>query len=418
MSDAPNGEDAARLRADRSAAYQRLLRRPDDPDRPAFLELFFDLVYVFALTQLTHLLIKKLNWQGAFEAAVLLLALWWIWVLTAWLTDQFDPQHPAVQWHVVVVMLGILLMAILVPEAFGEHGLYFAVLYVAINFGRGVFIRLAARGTDLTRRVLRTAFWFTLSTLLWIPGALVEGWARAVLWLLALSVDYVSAALRWPTPRLGRAPLWELDISEAHLAERYRQVFIIALGEIVLIMGLTFSDTGPSNFTPARTAVLVLSFASAALIWRLYIYRAGAQLASAIRVSPNPHRLSQSASYLHTVMVAGIILTAVGFTLIIENPTEQPPVAWIAGITGGPALFLAGRTGFEYLVYGQVTAPRLLGIAALGILSAFVVHLPPEVTSGAATLVLAAVAVAETARHRRHPRSPTPPATSGQRYTR
>lgn len=107
-----------------------------------------------------------------------------------------------------------------------------------------------------------------------------------MLWLVALGVDYVSAAFRWPTPGLGRAPGWELAIAETHLAERYRQVFIVALGEIVLTMGLTFSDGDFAGFTFDRTTVLVLSFASTALIWRLYIYRAGAQLGPAIAASP------------------------------------------------------------------------------------------------------------------------------------
>ncbi|MFI7606314.1 low temperature requirement protein A [Micromonospora sp. NPDC049366] len=395
---------------DETALYRRLLRRPEDPKQPAFLELFFDLVYVFALTQLTHLLIDNLDWEGAFEAFVLFLALWWIWVLTAWMTDQFDPQHPVVQWYVIVVMIAVLVLAVLVPSGFRGNGLLFAGLYLGIHLARVLFVLFTARGTLLPRRSLRAGFWFTLSALLWIPGALTDGWSRGILWLLALLVDYLSAALRWPTPFLGRAPGWELAITETHLAERYRQVIIVSFGEIVLIMGLTFTGTG-GGFTPGRTAVLLLSLTSTALMWRLYIYRTGEQLAPAIAVSPHPHRLSQWASYLHMVMIAGVLLTAVGFTLIIEHPTTEPPPTWIAGIAGGPALFLAGRSGFEYLVFGRVTLPRLVAIVLLTGVAFSVVHVRPEVTSAGATLILAGVVALDALRGHRRGLEPLRPPT-------
>ncbi|MEH1167075.1 low temperature requirement protein A [Micromonospora sp. CPCC 205539] len=389
----------------------QLLRVRDARKQPAFIELFFDLVYVFALIQLTHLLVDALTLEGGFEALVLLLALWWVWVLTAWTTDQFDPQHAGVQWYVVLVMFGILLMAIQVPKGFHGNGLLFAVTFTLINFGRFLFVARAARGTPVLNHVMRARFWSVLSTLIWIPGAFAEDWIRGVLWLSALAVDYVSAALRWPTPwKLGHAVGPALEIVATHVAERYRQVFIIALGEIVLAMGMTFSSTGYDAFTPRRVVVLALAFASAALMWRLYIYQAGAQLSPAIAASENPHRLSQWSAYAHMAMIAGIILTAVGFTLAIEHPIERMPWSWVVGIVGGPALFLAGRSGFEYVIFGRVTMPRLIGILVLAGLSPAVVHLPLEVTLASTTLVLAALAVEDAARGKgRPPETAAPP---------
>ncbi|MFI7606660.1 low temperature requirement protein A [Micromonospora sp. NPDC049366] len=388
------------------------LRTRDAPKQPAFLELFFDLVYVFALTQLTHLLIDDLTLTGGFEALVLFLALWWLWVLTAWLTDQFDPQNTSVQWYVLVAMFGILLMAIQVPKGFDGNGLFFGVIFTVINLTRFLFVVCVARGTAVLRHATRAWFWAAISTALWIPGAFLDGWARGIVWLAALAIDYVSAALRWPTPwrkRQQNTPV--LEIIATHLAERYRQVFIIALGEIVLIMGLTFSTSGYENFTLDRTLVLTLSYVSAALMWRLYIYQAGSQLAPAIAASRNPHRLSQWSAYAHIAMIAGSILTAVGFTLAIDHPTEMTPAAWIAGITGGPALFLAGRAGFEYVIFGRITPPRPVGIVVLAALSPAAIHLRPEVTLAAATLVLAGIAVWDTASgYRRAPKQVAPPA--------
>ncbi|MFI6758879.1 low temperature requirement protein A [Micromonospora sp. NPDC050417] len=387
-----------------------LVRSPGTPMQPAFLELFYDLVYVFALTQITELLVDDLSWRGALRAFVLLLALWWIWVLTAWLTDQFDPQHPLLQLYVMIVMLGVLLMAIVLPQAFTRYGLLFALTYVTIHLTRLVFLLLVGWGTQLAQRSLRAAFWFSGSALLWIPGAFLEGWVRAVLWLAALTIDYVSAALRWPAPGLGGAPGWELTIQESHLAERYRQVLVIALGEIILILGLTFAD-GQKGLTLHRTLVLVLAFATTALMWRLYIYRAGEQLGPAIASSSRPHRLSQWSSYAHMVMVAGILLTAVGFTIILEHPNGSPDEGWTASIAGGPALFLVGRTGFEYVIFGRVSYPRWVAIVLLAAVAGGAFWLPAVATAAAVTFVLAAVVAFDTRRAQGRPLDPPTPPT-------
>ncbi|MFI5929636.1 low temperature requirement protein A [Micromonospora sp. NPDC051543] len=396
----------------RHAPLRPLLRDRTAPKQPAFIELFFDLVYVFALTQLTHLLVNDLTLRGGFEALVLLLALWWVWILTAWMTDQFDPQHASVQWYVVLVMFGVFLMAIQVPEGFHGNGPFFAATFALINFGRFLFVVQAARKTPVLNHVLRARFWSLISTLLWIPGAFVDGWARGLLWLGALTVDYVAAALRWPTPRrLGHERGAALEIAATHIAERYRQVFIIALGEVVLAMGMTFTDTSSYGFTPRRTVALVLAFTSAALMWRLYIYQAGSQLGPAINAARDPHRLSQWSAYAHMTMVAGTLLAAVGFTLAMDRPAAHTPAPWIAGIIGGPALFLLGRVGFEYVIFGRVTAPRLIAIVVLAALSPVAVHLPPEVPLAFMTLVLAALAAEDTTRSRRSPpKRATPPA--------
>ncbi|MEU4335269.1 low temperature requirement protein A [Micromonospora lupini] len=395
----------------RNPPLHPLLRTRDAPKQPAFIELFFDLVYVFALTQLTRLLVNDLTLQGGFEALVLFLALWWIWVLTAWMTDQFDPQHASVQWYVVLVMFGIFLMAIQVPEGFHGNGPFFAAIFAAISLGRFLFVVWAARRTVVLNHVLRARFWFLVSALGWIPGAFVQGWARGILWLSALTVDYVSAALRWPTPwRLGHALGPALEITATHVAERYRQVFIIALGEIVLALGMTFTDTGSDAFTLRRAVAITLSFASAALMWRLYVYQAGSQLGPAITEARDPHRLSQWSSFAHMAMIAGTILTAVGFTLVMEHPTAHTPPSWVAGIIGGPALFLAGRVGFEYVIFGRVTLPRPIGILVLAGLSPVVVHLPPEATVASTTAVLIALAAEDTVRSRRStPKQAAPP---------
>ena len=263
-----------------------LLRKPGDPQRATFLELFFDLAFVFALTQLSHGLIQDLTWSGAFQTLVLLLAVWWVWFSTAWITDRFDPQRPAIQLLVIATMVGSLVMAAALPEAFGRQGLVFAGAYVAIQIGRSIFLVLALRGHELRRTSVRQLFWFGVSAVPWIAGALAHGTARGALWTLAVAVDYTAYADS-ASPRRGSAarPRRSSPIAAEHLAERYRQFFIIALGELILVTGLAFSGSG---FAADRSAAFVVSIATTVLLWRIYIYRAGELLAAAIAAARRP----------------------------------------------------------------------------------------------------------------------------------
>ncbi|WP_281180951.1 low temperature requirement protein A [Micromonospora rhizosphaerae] len=229
----------------------KLLRRPEEPRRANFLELFFDLVFVVALVQLSNGLVQDLTWSGAFQTLVLLLAMWWVWSVTAWVTDLYDPQRSAIQLLVTASMLGSLVMVVALPDAFGERGLVFAGMYAAIHVGRQIFLVLTLRGHELQRRSVRVLFWFGVSAVPWIAGALAHGAARGALWTLAVAVDYTARGFRFPTPGLGRSPESEFPIVAEHLAERYRQLFVIALGELILDIALTLSGSG---FAADRTA--------------------------------------------------------------------------------------------------------------------------------------------------------------------
>jgi low temperature requirement protein LtrA len=384
-----------------------LLREPGEPQRATFLELFFDLAFVFALTRLSQGLLEGLDWSGGFQTLVLLLAVWWVWSLTAGITDLFDPQRPGIRLMVIATMLGSLVMAAALPEAFGDRGLVFAGAYVAIHVGRGLFLMLALRGHELQRTAGRLLFWFGVSAVPWIAGALAHGTARGALWTLAVAVDYTAGRLRYPTPKLGRAPTSEWPIVAEHIAERYRQFFIIALGELILITGLAYSGSG---FKTDRTAAFVVSFVGTVLLWQIYIFRAGELLAAAITASPNPIRLNLSAAYAHLVIVAGVVVTAVGDELVIDHPLGHTQPAWIAVILGGPALFLAGRALFEYAVFARVSPSRVIGVLVLAAIAPAMLLVPPLVVAIAAVFVLAGIAASDAARARgRPPEQPSPP---------
>jgi low temperature requirement protein LtrA len=384
----------------------KLPPRPDESRQGVFLELFFDLVFVVALAQLSRGLIQDLGWTRAFQTLVLLLGLWLIWSTTAWITDLHDPRRPSIQLLVTATMLGTLVMVVALPEAFGHQGLVFAGTYVAINVGRHVFLAFVQRGHELQRRSIRVLFWFGASAVPWIVGGTVPVTARGALWALAVATDLTGGVLRYPTPGLGRSPKSEYPIGAEHLAERYRQLFIIALGELILVTALTLSGSG---FARDRTVAFVVSFVSTALFWRIYIYQAGELLPAAIAAAPDPDRLARWAAVTHPIMLAGIVATAVGDELVIAHPLEHTLLAWVAVILGGPALFLAGRAAFEHTILARVSWDRPIGVLVLAVLTPAMLVVAPLVATMAATVVLAAVAATDAARAPSRPEgSPSP----------
>ena len=391
----------------RAAAVRR---EPEDPQRATFLELFFDLVFVFALFQLSHGLLGHLGWSGAFQTAVLLLAVWLLWSYMATIGDRYDPGRPAIQLLVIGSTFGTLVLAVAVPEAFGTRGPVFAGAYVAVQVGRSLFLVVVTWGRGRWpewQSEARLLFWSGVSALPWLAGAVAHGWARGVLWALAVAVDYTAFRLGWPTPGLGRAREEEFAIPGEYLAERQRLFVIIALGELILVTGLT--ATTSRGFGAGREAAVVVAFATTALLWRIYIHRAGQVLGPAVTAAPEPLRLAVSSLYAHPVMVAGLVAISVGDELVITHPAGRIRPAWIAVILGGPALFLAGRTVFQYVVFSRVSPDRVIGALVLAAVSPAMVFAPPLLAALTAAIVLAGVAVADTILTRRHPDEPPSP---------
>jgi low temperature requirement protein LtrA len=390
-----------------TSGVARLLRGSEER-RATFLDLFLDLVFVFALFQLSQELLTHLNGRGAFQTLVLLLALWWVWGETSGVPDRFDPRRPAIQVLVIGSMFGGLVLAAAVPDAFGELGLLFAGVYVAVHVGRGLFLVIVTRAHPRQRPELRVLFWFGVSAVPWLTGAVTQGWPRGVLWALAVAVEYAAAILGWPAPRLGRAVTAEFVVTSEFLAERLRQFFIVALGELILVTGLGLSGRASEA---DRIAAVVVAFATTVLLWRIYIYRAGAVLGGAVAAAADPLRVSVRATYAHLVMVAGVLAISVGDELVIRHPLGHTQPAWAAVILGGPALFLAGRALFEYEVFGRVSGDRVGGVLVLAAIWPAMNFLPPVLVAAAAAVVLTVIAVLDAARARgRPPEPPSPPA--------
>ncbi|MET8305424.1 low temperature requirement protein A [Micromonospora sp. NPDC005173] len=370
---------------------ERLLRGKDVPLSASFLELFFDLAFVLALSQLAQHFLADLSLVGGLRTALLLAAVWWIWVTTTWLADWYDPETPAIRGLLVGATLGSLLVGVAIPQALDGRGPLFAGAYVAVHLARGVVTVQMLRGHPRQSRALRILNWYAVSAVPWLIGAFLPEW-RVPLWLLALAIDLIGPRLGWPTPRLGRARQQELHLTGEHFAERYQQIMIIALGELVLVAGLTYSGT---RLSLPETAAFLLVFATAVLIGLLYVTPAGQRLGPAIERA-DPSRLGVTTSYLHLVMIAGVVATAVGAEVSIAHPTEIGHTTAVVVILGGPTLFLVGRILFSVAVHRRLSWARVVGLFAL-VLAAVALRLPLVAVSAVATGVLIVVAVLDQA---------------------
>ena len=374
------------------------------------LELFFDLVFVFAVTQVSHLLLEHLDWEGVGQSLLALLVVWWAWNYTTWVTNELDPESVVVRLMLIALMLAALLMAVAIPEAFGDRALLFAGSYVAIQVGRHTFLTFVAAhsGTLERERAGRILAWFVAAGVLWIAGALADGTTRTVLWLSALAIDYgAPLALYWIP---GRPPLagdtWAVNTE--HFAERFRLFVIIALGETVILTGAT---TAELELDAARVAAFTLAFVGTAALWWLYFDYVARIAERRLEMASDRTRLARDGyTYLHVVMIAGVIVAAVGDELVIAHPTDRLPTSEIAAVVAGPAIYLLAHALFRLRMAGSVSWKRLggaLACVAVGVVGAFASAL--VVAALVVGVLIAVIAAEQVAGARRAARGePTP----------
>jgi low temperature requirement protein LtrA len=356
------------------------------------MELFFDLVYVFAITQLSHLLLEHLDAHGAAQTGLLLLAVWTAWIYTAWFTNWFDPDDRTVRTVLIGVMVCSLIMSATLPDAFGDRGLIFATAYTVMQVGRTAYTVYGLSGRPAAQRNFqRILCWIVVSSVFWIAGGLAEGAERELLWLVAVGATLLGPFVGYVTPGLGRSTTRDWDISGHHMAERCQLFLIIALGESILVTGATF---GGLEWSAPVLAAFVVAFLGSVALWWVYFDRAAGDAAEAIARSDDPGRLGRSAyTFMHIPMVAGIIVTAVGDELTLAHPLEHADLATVATVLGGPALFLAGHLLFKRVVFDVWSLPRIAAIIGLLALAFIGQNWPPLALSTAALLVIAGVAL-------------------------
>ncbi|TAG75563.1 MAG: low temperature requirement protein A [Burkholderiales bacterium] len=330
------------------------------------VELFFDLVFVFAVTQLSHALLDDLTWRSTLQVGLLLLGVWWVWIYTSWVTNWLDPERVPVRTCLFVLMLAGLVMSASIPQAFGDKGLVFASAYVFMQIGRTLFFLWAVRRERIAmvRNFQRILVWFCVSAVFWIAGALAKGDARLTFWTIALLIEFLSPSVYFWVPGLGRSSIADWDVDGGHMAERCALFIIIALGESLLLSGATFAKAPWS--TEVWVAFLA-TFVSTVAMWWLYFDKGEHAGARRISNASDPGRHARIAyTYLHLPIVAGIIVSAVADELVIVHPHHATD-AGIAAIIGGPALYLVGVAGFKWVSNDRTLPPlsHLVGLALL-----------------------------------------------------
>ena len=263
-----------------------LRRDRSGEQRVTNIELFFDLVYVFAITQLSHHLLGNPTAGGALQTALLLAMVWLVWSYTTWVTNWLDPELMAVRLLLVVLMLISLAMSAALPRAFGDLGLMVGAAYAIMQIGRTVFMVVVLRGDPLRANFSRILVWCVVSGALAVVGGLVHGHARWILWLLAAGVDFAGGLVGFVTPGLGRSHTSDWDISGGHFAERCQGFILIALGESIVTIGAVLSGAR----SPPRRDRVRGRFRRAVALWWLYFDRCAAAGAAAISASDDPGR--------------------------------------------------------------------------------------------------------------------------------
>ena len=311
------------------------VRSVEGDERVTPLELFFDLVFVFALTQVTGFLAANESGEGLLRGALLFAALWWAWEAYAWLTNTLDPEEGAVRLAVFASTGAMLIAALATPSAFGSEALVFGVAYFLVRALHIVLYTIASRGDpELHRAVFRFTPGAVFGPLLIVIAAFFDGPAELVLWAVALSVDYIS-------PLFGRGRGWR--ISPAHFVERHGLIIIIALGESIVSIGVGAAGL---PLDAARITAALLGMVVAATLWWAYfdwvIYVSQARISDATGVE-RAALARDLFSYLHMPMVLGIVLFAFGLHETLPHVDEPLGTLAAIGLCGGLALYMASH---------------------------------------------------------------------------
>src|ERR1700749_948439 len=297
---------------------------PDQHSRVTNAELFFDLVFVFAVTQLSHTLLGNFPPLGVVQNTLLFLAVWWAWVYTTWVTNWLDPEQTPVRILLFLLMLGGLVLSISIPTAFGARGLWFAIAYAAMQIGRTLFWLLATppERTLVRHNAIRILVWLSVSAVFWLLGGFTEGQTRLWFWIVALTIEYVSPAVRFWTPGLGFSSVEAWAVEGNHMAERCAGFIIIALGEAVVVNTATFADLA---WPHEHGTAFASAFVSGIAMWWIYFHKgaeAGSEMISKSAESGRVARLAYT--YLHMPIVGGIVLTAVADEGVLNAPPGHP----------------------------------------------------------------------------------------------
>jgi low temperature requirement protein LtrA len=378
-----------------------VMRPTDSPraDRVTYVELFFDLVFVFALTQLSAYLYENQTPIGVLEGVIMVCALWWAWVSTTWVTNWLDPAKLPVRGAVIALAFVALVLSVSIAEAFGDRAWAFAIAYVVLQVGRTGFIvwATARQDREVSKDFVRVLVWTAGGAVLWIVGALLPLPWQLPFWLAALGLELLGTVLGYPVPRHGRVLIGAWDLSGPHIAERTALFVLITLGESLLVTGFAFTAKESS---PESVMAMAAAFVAAAATWWIYFDHGERIGSEAIEASDEPGRLARTAyTWIHLAIIAGLVLISVGDKEALSHPHAHGLAPTIT-VLGGPLLFLAGTVLFRRVLeerWPRAQVAGLIAIAGLGAVALVIGTLEVLPLSVLAALLLVAVAVGETA---------------------
>ena len=370
-------------------------RKPGEHSRVTFIELFFDLVFVFAVTQLSQMLQKDLSPLGVLHTALLLLAMWWAWIDTSWATNWLDPERTPVALLLVALMLCGLTLSAALPQAFGPRGLVFGVVFAAMHLIRCLFMlaALGRQGGKNYRNYQRITLWRGVSSVVWIVGGFTDGPVRLALWAAALALDSLAPWIGFWVPGLGRSLTADWTVEGGHMAERCALFVIIALGESILVTGAGFAAV---PWQDESVAAFVIAFLGNVALWWIYFGTGAERGSRTIAGSADPGRLARvTYTYLHLPIIAGVIVSAAADNLILLRPgaLAQPPV--IATTLGGAALYVLGNALFKQSIVKRFPLSHIIGLAMLFCLLPVMRDMTALALDGSVTAILITVAVWE-----------------------
>jgi low temperature requirement protein LtrA len=366
----------------------------DDEHRVTPLELFFDLVFVFAITQVTSRLADDPTWSGVLRGMLVLAALWWAWAVYAWLTSAIDVDEGGVRLAMLASMGAMLIVALAVPGAFGDDAVLFGVAYLFVRLLHLLLSAIVARD-DPDRRgaLLRFAPTATLGASLLVLAGFLEGDARIAVWVVALAIDYLGPVVIGP----GRG--WR--VAPEHFVERHGLIILIALGESIIAIGVGAGfELDAGVILAAALGIVVVS-----ALWWLYFDVAAIFARRRLMQAKGLelHRLAlHSYAYLHLPMVAGIVLFALGLKTTLGHFGEALDTVPAVGLCGGAALYLLAHVAFLFRMTSRVFRRRTVGAAVLFALVPAAVAIPALAALALVSAVCSLVVAYEVIRHREH----------------
>jgi low temperature requirement protein LtrA len=355
-------------------------------------ELFWDLVFVFAVTQVTTLLHHDLSWPGFGRAMLALALVWWAWSAFVWATNAHDPDMLRVRGVLFLAMIFTFIVALSLPRAFGEEAMVFALAYTGVRLVHlGLYVAASLRGNARLAAIAGFAATVATSMALLIAGSAVGDPARTWLWITAVAIDYAGPA--WLTRERLRGIQ---QVAVSHFAERYSLFIIICLGESIIAIGV--GAAGRDLDAELATGVALAVLVTVGLWWTYFDHVAG-QAESGLAAHHEPVVVAADAySYLHLLLVSGIIVSAIGLKESVGHPAEPLSDGARLALCAGVALYLAGHLAFGVRLVGELSLDNAAAAGACMIVFVVAAQWPASVTVGMLTGVLALLVTSE---HRR-----------------